>query len=1018
MKKKIFNALLMGALVVTSMSVFVSCKDYDDDIDSLKLEQADLLSQLESLNTEVSSKLNTVTSDASKAQTTADEALKTAQANGANIEGLKTSITAAATAAEEAGAAATKAQTTASDAAAAAKAADDNAAAAQKTADDAATAAKAAQTTADEALAEAKAALEEAKKATSSSTASDALAKAESALISIGTLQTQVGNLETLTADIPALKTAVENAVTKEQLEAVQEQVGDYQNIFDNLFTMITSVELFGTYNGNFSSRYQTLNFVYGTVTEDSKFGDNEAYTTASPEIAYIKDAEIKPIRTVLLRVNPVNATLSTTDVNNKILFVNSKGEALDDYIEVVSVSKYDDVLTRASKIESGLWKVDVQLKDDVDHDAFNKTVTDGNKNVLYAVAVNNTDTLAADRFVASTYDLQMSSKEYAPETELSFKVNDKNVGVLKNRWNGKKIVLDQGITTGDPKEYTWKTVKGDVIPYTAMVTGGNGNVVEDGDDARSNYSPLAVQLGEDITVSFDGITGADNIDRYYVVLDKNFALESGTSEWQAWEKYAAKIENLGVTKKASEDLTLKVNDEGALGDVIGFRVFAVNFDGTLVDPDGKAFYVTIGEPATTASVSGTVTVGDDNTAVIALDKTFESCGQAVSGIYGFNVTSDIPFSTTDQANAISEAKISWQLTSDDKGQKSVSNWKDAKYIKVKLDTPEKLVDDATFSFTIEAKTGYQTINKLTVNVTKNLPTEAGDHAVSFVTGQVKDGVYNCYVNPTSWTEKQEEAITTKLSSIVNENIENSYKWSVAKAAENGKDKQEISGTGDLEVYPSLVDSKTPRTATLYYSYGQISMTKDKSGDPIYEEVKVVAKSVDVIYSSALNNNLMSYKFDVKDNGKTGNQKVEYTLNHIVFNPNAGATTATTAIDANGTEYIETGETTAKEYTYAGVLKSVNSLFPGFNGKAWNAAETAEFYYSIENISLDNSGSKYYTVSWDKTNEGVYTLAFTLADGHPTVLQEDITCNLNIKVKDAFNKSYTYSVPFKILKQK
>ena len=36
MKKRIFGMLLMGAMVVASVSMFTSCKDYDDDINELR----------------------------------------------------------------------------------------------------------------------------------------------------------------------------------------------------------------------------------------------------------------------------------------------------------------------------------------------------------------------------------------------------------------------------------------------------------------------------------------------------------------------------------------------------------------------------------------------------------------------------------------------------------------------------------------------------------------------------------------------------------------------------------------------------------------------------------------------------------------------------------------------------------------------------------------------------------------------------------------------------------------------
>ncbi len=36
MKKRIFGMLLMGAMVIASVSMFTSCKDYDDDINNLQ----------------------------------------------------------------------------------------------------------------------------------------------------------------------------------------------------------------------------------------------------------------------------------------------------------------------------------------------------------------------------------------------------------------------------------------------------------------------------------------------------------------------------------------------------------------------------------------------------------------------------------------------------------------------------------------------------------------------------------------------------------------------------------------------------------------------------------------------------------------------------------------------------------------------------------------------------------------------------------------------------------------------
>ena len=53
MNKKFLSAILFGALMVTSTGTFVSCKDYDEDIDSINKELTDIKSQLAALQTKV-----------------------------------------------------------------------------------------------------------------------------------------------------------------------------------------------------------------------------------------------------------------------------------------------------------------------------------------------------------------------------------------------------------------------------------------------------------------------------------------------------------------------------------------------------------------------------------------------------------------------------------------------------------------------------------------------------------------------------------------------------------------------------------------------------------------------------------------------------------------------------------------------------------------------------------------------------------------------------------------------------
>ncbi len=53
MNKKFLSAILFGALMVSSTGTFVSCKDYDDDIDNINKELTEVKSQIAALQTKI-----------------------------------------------------------------------------------------------------------------------------------------------------------------------------------------------------------------------------------------------------------------------------------------------------------------------------------------------------------------------------------------------------------------------------------------------------------------------------------------------------------------------------------------------------------------------------------------------------------------------------------------------------------------------------------------------------------------------------------------------------------------------------------------------------------------------------------------------------------------------------------------------------------------------------------------------------------------------------------------------------
>lgn len=674
-KTKFFSSLLVAVLFATT-SVFVSCKDYDDDIKNLQsqIDKAALKADLDALST----KLAGAESTANAAKTTAENALAKANANATEIAAVKATAEKAAADAADALKKVATAQSTAEAAQAAADGAKTLAENAQKAADAAQATANAAATKQELAdavkkvedaakalsdaaatkteLADAKKELKDytdAAKAAALETAEAAATAAEKALTdakgytdaevvkindNIKTLATNAA-VEKLSKDlndeITGLKTTLAAITGEEEMAELVEIVGSFDTIVETLFSAITSIELVESYTNNLNSDWRQigqdqwyndtylnlttyLDFYHGFITEDSKFGDNEAYTAADQQIEYKKGADIKDEAWFLVRVSPANADLAAADIK----LINTKGEDLEGIVELAGVERYNELITRGVT-NTGLWKVTYKPVDGITEEAFNKAVWTINKNtqelqsqILFAIAANNTAEASADRYAVSSYDIALWYGEYQPATAFRFTVNETSIGSIRNRWNNYLQIQaeQQNQTSTNNPELAWNP-NAENIPATAPDAldeeDEKCNVVKDNNTwyGRSGYRFYEKRRGQhfiyaDVNEEFviDDIYGntmaayrGQQIDYYYVVFDKGNAIESAPSEWNAWNSYT--VEGLGVMTKATESLTMKITSPSAHGDVVGFRVYAVNRDGTLADPDGRAFYVFVGKP-------------------------------------------------------------------------------------------------------------------------------------------------------------------------------------------------------------------------------------------------------------------------------------------------------------------------------------------------------------------------------------------------------------------------------------
>ena len=519
MNKKFLSAILFGALMVTSTGTFVSCKDYDDDIENLQGQINNLATK-----SDVEAKLSQLQSAIDAAKTEALAAAKAAD-NSEEIAALEAEI----------------------------------------------------------------AALEKC-----SCDVDAMLAKVQ----------------ESVDADMAGYKAEI--AALIEKAEALVGDVADY----------VTSVEL----------NYQGVNEAYAldfySVREKTNVFEEGLTGALTFEAGKQTQAGKTPI---IVRVSPTNAVLAP----EMISLVNSKGENLDEYVEF-KVEKYTGLLSRAAT-NNGLWKITPVLKKyDEKQFAAMKSVEVSKgvfEDIQYAIQVNNALTTAEARYATSAYDITMGGwNEFEGANNLCFTVDGLSVLKINNRFDASSKSLPKFSDTSAKmyKELIWKgendfvvgpaatekvekddpATKENDINVTGALSGEPDGWWSTFDNRSDLPAALAVQ-GKAITIAIDnGVKDDDyegKIAGLYVTLDyKANAVESEPSEWNAWNSY--KYTGLN-TVVAGTSTTITIDSEETINDYIGFRVYAVNLDGTLVDPDGRAFYVLVGEQAAeTQTISATMT--------------------------------------------------------------------------------------------------------------------------------------------------------------------------------------------------------------------------------------------------------------------------------------------------------------------------------------------------------------------------------------------------------------------------
>ena len=858
----------------------------------------------------------------------------------------------------------------------------------------------------------------------------------------IGTPNKELGTLDSRLGAIESVLNGVKDDDTKLGLATkvtnIETQLKD---IIGQYSTMVTDVQLFEFALPNRTGFDRTLNFAQ--VEElDNVF---PAEGVADGKFTFTKGNYHIGEDSLLVRVSPVDAELTKSNVS----LLNSQGKELDDLVEVTDVHRYNKLLlgnTRAADndAKSGLWVVKFKAKEV--GEKFKAAVEAKDENdktcsVLYSVAVkntyNNTSDKAEDnktRRVTSEYAVDLNT--YKAQHVWDFSVNGISVANIHNRWSE----TEAGNSTLGIPEYVWKNEAATTV-ITENADPDKINAVNRpagwNDAAKDNRQPstiLAVEKGKNITIDFTNTNIAKNVKGFYVTLDEKFAQESAPSELNAWNSYT--YENVGYKGKPAKLFTgnkgtIKIQDMGNVkGDVIGFRVYAVNYDGTLTDPDGRAFYVAVGD------VKTDVTIPTTNLSYNLQNRKFMSEPVDVE-----NIISGLDFDAKDYAWTVAEKDADNKkptgvdaiyVLADGSTTSELSN--EVKKVIFILSNPGQFIDGETYkvqaTLTKQISSATATVSTVTASFKKVMPTEAPKFAYRDGFGKdAKGNDINKYIVPNDGDYK--------INGIKNGyyDLRNILVINNNKSTWNGQDLFDTNNDwlGEFKFYVAdgtwknstqleeaeavrsgyhlyvrnyggnLVDNETVRTITGKFSYWGISKHLNQTGTSYVADDDYVVKSES---SEKLTYCSWTKTFNVL----TGDKSTWVTGTNNTVTWTADKSESTTLDLANlGTEIKDaellpvalTGVDAKKFSTYmtAGVLAPVYNNED--NVYVWTTSKGGSQYNPYFTAEFSNDCTK---IILTQNNQGSIPSSVTSGEIHFTV-------------KDCFGNKKNITLPFVIKKK-
>lgn len=817
-------------------------------------------------------------------------------------------------------------------------------------------------------------------------TADQALSIAQAAKTAIDAIKLQINDETTGLAALDARLKVVEAWMKGGEaeglqidLKAIEEKLdsidGALKDIVGEYSTMVTSVSFF--YANNTTS---DLSPKFSKVTQKENTFPKEDVTDT--QLTFKKDYTTTDSVSVIVRVSPTNAKLT----KENITLINSQGKEISDVVECAKVEPFTGLLTR-SDLNNGLWELTFKMVDGVSAADFKAAVEHNGQSVLFAVAVKNTKLNEDERRVITGYDLTLSAEDAKPASN-GFALKD-NAGI----WRSVESINNRYGATGAPKEYVWKDA---TKPATAPITSGSDINVVVGDN-RTAQPLLAAEVDKaiEIQVDYDINNNKTNnkIAGFYVTLDSKFASASDPSELNSWNNYS--YVGVGVPGDAKRKATLFKGNKGQItvadlggvaGDVIGFRLYAVNLDGTLVDPDGRAFYVAVGNTSTEATIPGVtidLTKGSSSDLVEVEDGTFINCSSVIGWTYasGTKVNNVAPVFTVKYYDA-DKAEIT-----------NPAQYGEIKYVKFVLDNPMAFEDGGTYTQTLELYnviSGTKVLAKtITASVTKQMPTTfKGDFGIKIgQTWGTSSNIVRPFITPAAgWAVGASFATEgqAKLTDIF-KGLDGTEEYRFDFGTDDIADVTSANGYV-LTVPKSLINDKE-RSFNVYNIYENISAKKVNG--------VWVTGNYEVAYSEPLYIKLATWSHGMEYDWLTETDWSGTTYHKPVLNWTSAGTTENVVL----TEITVTNDRDSQNF--GGTLASLmdNSGKNYLNYVAGSAKLTA----------TDGSVNPYFNVSVDETTlKLTFTQNTTDASQAPYGEHEEY---LTFDVKDAYGITTTIKLP-------